>query len=368
MLSTALIVEILVFLIGLVVVMATLGSAVRSVVLPRGVPAQLTQVVFRVVRLLFRLRAGRRPTYERSDKILALYAPSSLLILVLVWETLVLLGYIAMFWAIGVRPLSKAFAVSGSSLLTLGIESGSGTLPTLLTFTEAALGLLLLALLITFLPSLYAAFSRREALVAMLEVRAGSPPSAGEMITRFHRIHGLDDLDEVWSRWETWFVEVEETHTSFPALTFFRSPQPDHSWVTAAGTVLDTAALRASTLDLPPEPDADLCIRAGYIALRRIAAFFRIPFDPNPAPTDPISVLRHEYDEVYDALQRGGVPLKPDRDQAWRDFAGWRVNYDAVLLALATLTQAPMAPWSSDRSTTQRPHLFKGRRRLTRTG
>ncbi len=148
---------------------------------------------------------------------------------------------------------------------------------------------------------------------------------------------------------------MDETHTSLAALSFFRSPQPNRSWVTAAGAVLDAAALQASTLDLPRDVNAEVCIRAGYVALRHIADFFGIRYDPNPSPTDPISVTRAEYDEVYDTLKAEGIALKLDRDQAWRDFAGWRVNYDTVLLAMAGLTMAPYAQWSSDRS-------FLGRR------
>jgi hypothetical protein len=194
----------------------------------------------------------------------------------------------------------------------------------------------------------------------MLEVRAGSPPSGVEMLERFAILGRLNALsDEVWTRWEGWFVDVEETHTSFPALAFFRSPQPDHSWVTAAGAVLDAASLMVATVDCERPVQAELCIRAGYLALRRIAAFYRIPFDADPAPTDPISVTREEFDAVWDRLAGQGVPLKSDRDQAWRDFAGWRVNYDTVLLALAGLTEAPYAPWSSDRATHWRPPILR---------
>jgi hypothetical protein len=183
-----------------------------------------------------------------------------------------------------------------------------------------------------------------------LEVRAGSPPSAIEMILRYHRIHGLDRLNVLWVQWEQWFADIEESHTSLAALVFFRSPQPDHSWVTAAGAVLDAAALLRSTIDVPRDAQADLCLRAGYLALRRIADFFQIPYNANPRPTDPISLNRAEFEAAYDELARNGVPLIADRDQAWRDFSGWRVNYDAVLLLLAALTMAPYAPWSSDRS------------------
>ena len=88
---------------------------------------------------------------------------------------------------------------------------------------------------------------------------------------------------------------------------------------------------------------------AGYIALRRIAEYFEVVYDPEPKPGDPISIAQSEFDEAYDALAAAGLSLNSDRVQAWRDFAGWRVNYDAVLLALAELTIAPYAPWSSDR-------------------
>jgi hypothetical protein len=281
---------------------------------------------------------------------MALYAPISLIALVAVWLVLVFAGYTAMFWGLEGVSLRDALVVSGSSLLTLGIEGPETYVGTVLAFSEAALGLLLLALLITFLPSLYSNVSRRETSVALLEVRAGSPPTAVEMISRYWRIHGIDRLAELWPQWEVWFAELEETHTSFPMLTFFRSPQPEHSWVTAAGAILDGASLRASTLEGPREPSAELCIRAGYVALRRIAGFFRIPFVPDPKPDDPICIAKEEYDDAYDRLAAEGIPVKGDREQAWRDFAGWRVNYDRVLVALAALTMAPEAPWSSDRS------------------
>jgi hypothetical protein len=148
---------------------------------------------------------------------------------------------------------------------------------------------------------------------------------------------------------------------------FFRSPHWEHSWLTASGAVLDAASLYASTVDRPRNPDGELCIRAGYIALRRIADFFAIPHPPDPHwPAEPISIDRREFDAACREMSEAGVPLKPDLEQAWRDFAGWRVNYDRVLLSLASLTMAPYAPWSSDRSiVNRRPPI--GRRR-TRSG
>jgi hypothetical protein len=270
-----------------------------------------------------------------------------------------------MFWALGVHPLRRAFVTSGSSLLTLGFAQVQDLPTTVLAFSEAVIGLILLALLITFLPSIYGAFSRREHAVATVTILAGSPPSPAEMLQRFHTIKGLDTMDEeVWEPWLDWFVDVEESHTSFAGLPFFRSPQPDRSWITAAGVVLDGASLYSSTLEMPRSPAAELCIRSGYVALRAIGDFYGIPYDPDPAPSDAISISRDEYDAVYDGLAEAGVPLRADRDQAWRDFAGWRVNYDTVLVILAGFVMAPYAPWSSDRSPSgrYRPPIIRRRR------
>jgi hypothetical protein len=184
----------------------------------------------------------------------------------------------------------------------------------------------------------------------MLEVRAGSPPSAVELIKRHQRIHGLDRMHDLFAAWEVWFADVAESHTSLAALVFFRSPKPEHSWVTAAGAVLDAASLAVSTVDMAPDVRANLCIRAGYLALRAVADFFRFPYDADPRPGDPISVTQEEYNWACAEMAAQGVPLKADLERAWRDFAGWRVNYDSVLLALADLTMAPEAPWSSDRA------------------
>jgi hypothetical protein len=342
--------RVLFFILGLAIVAGTLYSAIETFVLPRSANDPLTRVVFLSIRRLFDLRTKRARSYEERDRIMAFYAPITLLLLPPVWLIFILLGYMGMFWATGIPSWRDAFTASGSSLLTLGFAPLDDLPKQMLAFSEATIGLGLVALLIAYLPTMYAAFSRREAAVTMLEVRAGSPPSALDMIKRYHRIHGLDRLHEQWAAWETWFADIEESHTSLAALVFFRSPQPEHSWITAAGAVLDTASLVNSTLDIPHDPQADLCIRAGYLALRHIADFFRIPYNANPKPDDPISISRQEFDAVYEELKSAEIPLKPDRDQAWRDLAGWRVNYDTVLLALAALTMAPYAPWSSDRS------------------
>lgn len=345
-----LVVHVLLFVLGLIIITLPLVSAVRTIVLPRSANDRISRRVFTRIRHVFDWIASFASTYERRDRIMAFFAPVAVLSLPIVWLVLVWGGYTLLYWAIGVPSWSTAMMESGSSLLTLGFVVPSGMAATVLAFSEATLGLGLVALLISYLPTIYQAFSRREAAVTLLEVRAGSPPSALELILRYHRIQGLERADSLWPTWEAWFGELEETHTSLGVLAFFRSPNPARSWVTAAGAILDAASLFASTLDVPRDPQRDLCIRAGYIALRSISGFFRIPFNAQPKPDDPISITREEYDAACERLQAAGVPLKADRDQTWRDFAGWRVNYDDVLLSLANLTMAPIAPWSSDRA------------------
>ncbi|MCB0126609.1 MAG: hypothetical protein KDE58_30335, partial [Caldilineaceae bacterium] len=129
-----------------------------------------------------------------------------------------------------------------------------------------------------------------------------------------------------------------------------------HSWVTASGAVLDTAALMLSVIDVPAQPQAALCIRAGYLALQNIADFFAISYPAAPTfPADPISITQAEFEELCTTLAAAGIPLKDDLTQAWLDFGGWRVNYDSALLALCTLTMAPDAPWSTDRAPRYQP-------------
>lgn len=339
-------------LLGLILILGAITSGIQTFVVPRAIQDRLTRFVFRRLRPLFGLvmRLRQANTYEQRDEIMALYAPIGLLMLPVVWLLCVLFGYSLIYWALGMEPFAEAIRYSGSSLTTLGFDAKEDWLFSMLAVSEAVIGLLLLSLLIAYLPTIYAAFAKREVSVTRLEARAGVPPSAYEMIVRASSLNRLELLHDVWVEWEVWFAEVEESHTSLATLNFFRSPIGKRHWVTAAGAVLDAAAFRAAVLDLPRDVQAEVCIRAGYLALRHIADFFRIPYPPDPLPTDPISVTRAEFDEVYDALAELEVPLRTDRDQAWRDFAGWRVNYDQVLVVLAGVTMAPYAPWSSDRS------------------
>jgi hypothetical protein len=349
---------------GIILVILTVLSAVRATILPRGVPNRLSAAATGAVRTLFRLRARRSATYERRDRVMAMLAPISLLVVLATWLVLIFAGYTLMYLAVTSRSLRASLELSGSSIFTLGTTADSQLGPALLTYTEAGLGLLLVALLITFLPSIYGAFSRRENGVSLLQVRAGDPARAAAMLIRYQRIEESQyRLTELWRQWEAWFTDVEETHTTFPILVFFRSPQPERSWITSAGVLLDGASFWTAAIEHPKDPDAQLCIRAGFLCLRRIADVFKVTYPADPAAGDPISVSRQEWDDAMAEMNAAGVPLIADWDQAWEAWKGWRVNYDTLLLNLARLVEAPLTPWVSDRSPV--PFIEAPRRRLS---
>jgi hypothetical protein len=348
------------FVLGLFIVQAVLRSAIRTVVVPRGEQTILARRTFLFVRFFYDALSARARTAEGSDRIMARYGPTALLALSVVWAAGVIIGFDLMLWAADRHTFHDALFLSGSSITTLGVVPPNGTLESVLIFAEALIGLGIIALLISYLPTIYTMFSQREAEVVKFDVRAGSPPTAIEMLTRYHRIEWIDGLPDEWRRWEQWFAEVEQSHTTHPILVFFRSQRPRSSWITCAGAVLDTMAVTVSALDVPDDPQAEISMRAGFLALRAIANFFGAPIDDDPAPNAPISVYRQEFLLLCEELEARGLPVKEDREQAWHDFAGWRVNYDQALLAICALFAAPPTPWSSDRiSHIRKPTFFR---------
>ena len=294
--------QVLSFLVGLVIVQGVLRSAVHTVAVPRGEQTFLTRKTFLAMRELYDLLSARGRSHEDRERTMARYAPMSLLVLALIWAMGVTLGFVLLYFGVGAHSFKDCFYLSASSITTLGSVGPTGPWEVALAYSEALIGLGLVALLISYLPTIYQLFSRREAEVVKLDVRAGSPPTALEMLTRFQRIDWLDHLEENWAAWEVWFAELEESHTSHPALVFFRSQRPYSSWITGAGAVLDTAAIAVAALDLPPGPQASVTIRSGSLALRTIAGFYGVPLDPDPRPNAPISIYRGEFELLLDRL------------------------------------------------------------------
>ena len=167
------------------------------------------------------MRVRRAASWEAADRIMSRFAPFALMTLPLVWLAIVLAGFMPIYWALGVDWPRDAFEESGSSLLTLGFATDRHGPVVAANFVEATLGLGLVALLISFLPTMYQLFSRREVLVSQLDVRAGTPPTPVALFRRAERIGWIEELDGFWVDWERWFTEVEESHTSYLALSFF---------------------------------------------------------------------------------------------------------------------------------------------------
>ncbi len=354
------IIRVLAFIAGLALVRTVLLSAVRTFVMPRAGRDAINRAVFENVRRVFNLRAKRSVSFDERDRVMSMYAPICLLVLPGVYLLLLLFGFALCFWAVGVETFDHAIKVSGSSILTLGYESPSGWVQVAVSFLEGGIGLVMTALVISYLPTIYSAFSKREAMVTMLEMRIDTPPWGPRIIMNYYRYVSFETLVAEWRTWEQWFAELDESHSSLAALAYFRSPQPGRSWITAAGAVLDSCVLQIAALDTPRHAEAYLCLTAGIDALSHIAHALDVPhttpaYDPNNSlpvidPEFPISITRAEFEAALNDLARVEVPIKPDRELAWRVFHDWRALYDANLLRLAGQIMAPYAPWTSDRS------------------
>jgi hypothetical protein len=364
-------VRVIVGLLAVVGIAAVLASMLRTVVLPRGVPARLARVAFLAVYWLLRLRLRLtgRSDYATRDRIFAIEAPLGLFAQLMTWAVLIWLLFAAVFWSlIGAvvdgRTISRALELSGSSMLTLGFDS-PGALPRqLAAFAAAGVGLTLLALVIAYLPTVYGAFSRREELITKLAVRVGVPPSGPALLSSSWELGRFDQLEEVWNGWEDWFIELGESHTTFPQLSFFRSPHPTNHWVLASETVLDGAALVMTACDVPRQSRSELSLRAGIHALIAIADFLGIPHRP-PEPDAEILLPEEKFDAAFSHLQNIGVPMRDDREAAWVAFRAVRARYEPLLAVLGRMTDAPRSAWSSWSEDTRRhtPPLLRPRRR-----
>lgn len=330
---------------GVVLVVSTLSAAVRSFVLPRNESVRLNNYIFSGIRVLFDVAAKRANNYARRDQIMAHYAPVALVTLPIAWLTLVSLGYTAIYWALGVDSWLKAYELSGSSLLTLGTTSENGLLVNAFNYSEATIGLLLLTLLLSYLPTIYQAFARREATVALLELRAGTPPTPAALLGWLNHDGSVQNDDVQWAEWEKWFIDIEESHTSLPSLSFFRSPQPGRSWVTAGGLILDTAALLFAAVDGPQPRQAQLTFKAGCLAMNRVYRFFDTKAGAEPVDLLPESGTaepgRAEFDQACQLLADKGLKICDDRAAAWQQYRELRSRYATALRFLGRLLMAP---------------------------
>jgi hypothetical protein len=338
--------------IGALIILATAWSVLATLVVPRRIRSRVPRAVFLVLRSVFRFLADRSNSYERRDRILAVQAPVQLIGQVFAWLALYLLGFGLLIWSVEGGGLGSAMEQAGSALCTLGFlvpHTGGGAA---LDSLAALAGLGTVALQIGYLPTLYAAFNRREALITMLDSRAGVPSWGPELLARTHYglgsgVSAVGELPALFEAWEQWSADVSESHSTYVPLIWFRSPRPLSSWVTGQLAILDAAAMYLALL--PEGSDliqARLCLRGGFTCLGNVARAIGLPVPLDADPSEGISLSYDDFTEAIERLREVNYPIERPLQDAWTDFSGWRVNYEAAAYALAWTTEAPPALWS----------------------
>lgn len=342
------------FAAGVLILSATALSIVGTLVVPRSINSRISRGCERGVDTVFLLCTRRLRSFLRRDRILAWQSPITLLVRLAVWIGLLVVGYGLVLLPIAGGPIMFAFSEAGSSMFTLGYAAPTNTASTALDYVAAYTGLVVVGLQVGYLPTLYAAFNRRETLVTLLISRAGVPAWGPEILARTR--WGIFDgdprpvLDELFEEWERWSAEVAESHSTYLTLVRFRSPQPLSHWLTSVLAVMDAAALHLSLAPASePKLSARLCLRMGFVALNQIARAMRLPVVDDPDPSGPISVSYEEFSTAVSMLDVLTYPIERTIDEAWPEFRGWRANYDATALALARALDAPPAQWSGGR-------------------
>ena len=344
------------FILGLLIFIVTLIGILFVLVLPRqptGIE-RATLVVNRATRLIFLTLSRLVKTYERKDSLLAPTAPVALIAQLLFWAATLVLGLGLML-----MPTTHSFPLgllqALTSLFTVGALHAGGRTNTAIDILAGATWVIIVALQIAYLPTLYNAFSRRESLVALLESRAGAPAWGPELLARHQLVGITDTLPDLYRDWETWSADVAESHSTYPVLLLFRSPEPWLSWLIGLLAVLDAAAMQLALSPKTAPSQARLCLRMGFTLTNRIASSLGWQLDLDPKPDDPLQLQFTEFEAAVTMLRDVGFAMERTAEEAWPDFHGWRVNYEEAAYRLCDRLTAPPAPWSGTRR-----HLHEG--------
>ncbi len=347
------------FLLGLGIVVAALGDLFAQVVVPRPARGRwrLSRILYRISWRLWRA-VGLRANPQAREDILGAYAPFAVILLLGVWVVLLAAGYGFMLWALReqthpeLRSYWEALYFSGVSLLTIGFGDIVATagLARAVVLIEGGTGLGTVALVISMLFSLYAAFQRRESLVITLDATAGAPPTGVQLLETVRKYKMPEQLDKTFDEFRLWSAEVLESHLAYPTLIWFRSNHDNESWVSALGAVLDAANMVLTTLEGEPKGPAAIFAKVGGHLVEDLIQI--VPGQHDHA----VGIERFEFDEACARLERVGYRIRP-ADQAWADFQVRRAPYASPLSAIAQLLVIPPAPWMGDRS--YLPHALR---------
>ncbi|TAM83088.1 MAG: two pore domain potassium channel family protein [Acidobacteria bacterium] len=310
-----------IFLLGIVLLGTILWDAFETIILPRRVTRRyrLTAAFYRYTGKPWLAIARRIKSAKRREGFLGVYGPLSVLMLFGVWAGGLILSFAMMQWAEAcltgdpgtIQSFRTQLYLSGTSFFTLGLGDVTPKTPfaRVVTVAEAGMGFAFLAVIISYLPVLYGAFSRREANISLLDARAGSPPTAAELLRRHVRQQNLEALDQYLRAWETWAAELMESHLSYPVLCHFRSQHNNQSWVAALATILDACALLIAHTEGALRWQAELTFAICRHALVDLAQALAIP--PRLVSSDRFEPATLA--EVREILCACGTPMCRER-------------------------------------------------------
>lgn len=339
---------------GLLVITAA-RSVIQTIIVPRPANRWLIRSVDQCVNAAFWMITKAFRDYRQRDRVLASQAAAILLVQLITWLACFFVGYALLLWPFQNEGITHAFTTAGPALWFIGDSHVTGAWERTIQDIASLTGLVTITLQISYLPTLYAAFNRRETDIALLNARAGVPSWGPELLARTHYALGsgsstVDTLPDLYEQWERFAADIAESHTTYLPLVRFRSPRPLSSWVTALLAVLDSAALYlALSPDAAPTVPARLCLRSGFSCLGEIARAMRLKVPESPDPAEGISLSYEEFLDAVGRMKEVDFPIERPADEAWPDFVGWRVNYEQAAYAIAYAVDAVPAMWSGPR-------------------
>jgi hypothetical protein len=335
---------------GIVLIVLVAQDAFETIVLPRRVSRHIRLAVlyYRTFRLGWYSLARLMRSSARRDAFQGYMGPLSLLGLLLLWAVLFILGYGLLLWGLAL-PLAASQPIgfltylylSSTAFFTLGLGDVT-SLPGVgrfLVVSEAALGYIFLALVISYVPVLYQAFSRREVRISLLDARAGSPPTAVELLRRNRAGKGTEELRLLLHDWEVWCAEILESHLSYPILAYYRSQHQQQSWVEALTVILDTCALLLTSMEGAPVEAARFTFAAARHAVVDLAQVL------GASPTSGVNRLEaSDLTRVRERLLASGIPLH-ESTTSEQKLAELRATYEPFVSGLARRIQVSLPPW-----------------------
>jgi hypothetical protein len=337
---------------GLVLLVFVLWDTFETVVLPRRVSRRfrLTTIFYRGTWPAWRALAARRKPGNPRENFISVYGPLSLLLLLAAWAVALIAAFALLHWGVGTRlqmpegisgfPADLYF--SGTTFFTLGLGElfPRSILARIFTVVEGGTGFAFLALVIGYLPVLSQASSRREANITLLDARAGSPPTALELLRRNFGDDTAGSLSELLVEWERWSADLLETHVSFPVLAYYRSQHDNQSWVAALTTMLDVSAIIMAGLEGGPVRVARLTFAMARHAVVDMTNVFHQP----PSPPRPDRLPPEELARLRRALEAAGLRL-PEGRAVDDKLCHLRRMYEPYVNALGEFLLMPIPRW-----------------------